>query len=76
MAKLKKWIQAKKAEVSRAKNFNSQSRAFFTLEAKQVFTKLRQAFIKASILNHFDLKCHIQIEIDVLSYIIGKFSIS
>ena len=32
---------------------------FLTPGAIQVFTKLRQAFIKVSILNHFDPDCHI-----------------
>ena len=35
-------------------------------------TKLRQIFIEASILNHFDSECHIQIETDVLSYAINR----
>ena len=32
---------------------------FFTFEARQRFTKLRQAFIKALIFYFFDLECHI-----------------
>ena len=44
---------------------------FFTSEAKKPFIKLRQAFVEAPILNHFDSKCHIQIEIDVSGYAIG-----
>ena len=35
------------------------------------FTKFRQAFVEALILNHFNLKYHIQIEINVSGYIIG-----
>ena len=34
---------------------------FFTFGAKLVFTKLRQAFVKAPILHHFDLERHIRI---------------
>ena len=45
---------------------------FLTPEAKLAFIDLRQAFVKAPILHHFDLECHIQIEIDVPSYIIGR----
>lgn len=41
---------------------------FFTSGAKKAFTKLRQAFIEALILNHFDLEYHIQIETNVSSY--------
>ena len=43
----------------------------FTLGAKLAFTELRQAFLKAPILYHFDLECHIRIEIDVSGYAIG-----
>ena len=33
--------------------------SYLTFKAEVVFTLLRQAFIKALILQHFDLKCHI-----------------
>ena len=39
--------------------------------ARLAFTKLRQAFVKALILHHFDLERHIQIETDVSDYGIG-----
>ena len=42
-----------------------------TSNAKQVFTQMREAFTKAPILWHFDLECHIRIEIDALDYAIG-----
>ena len=58
-AKSKKWIQAKKVKVFRAKNFRNQSRSFLILEPKKVFTKLRQAFVKALKLNYFDLEHHV-----------------
>ena len=58
-AKSKKWIRAKKAEASRAKNFSSQLGVFLTIDARKPFTKLRQAFIKAPIPNHFDPKHYI-----------------
>ena len=70
-AKSKKWIRAEKAEIVRAKNLSSQSALFLTSEAKKVFTKLRQAFVKAPILNHFDLERHIRIEMDATCYAIG-----
>ena len=36
------------------------------------FTKLRQAFIKALILYHFDPKHHIRVKMDVSGYVIGE----
>ena len=71
MAKSKKWIRAKKAEVSRAKNL-SQSDTFFTIDAKRAFTILRQAFVEALILNHFDPERYIIIEMDALGYGISE----
>ncbi len=44
---------------------------FFSVDAKRAFTKLRQAFIEAPILNHFDPEYHIQIEMDASGYAIG-----
>lgn len=55
---------------SRAKNLD-QLETFLIKETKQILTKLRQAFVKVSILDYFDPRCHIQIETDVLSYNIG-----
>ena len=43
---------------------------FFTLGAKLAFTELKQAFLKAPILHHFDLEGHIRIETDVSGYAI------
>ncbi len=68
-AKSKKWIRAEKAEASRAKN-PGQSGSFLTTDAKRAFTKLRQAFLKALILNYFDLERHIRIETDISGYAI------
>ena len=45
---------------------------FLIPNAKTAFNCLWLAFIKAPIFSHFDLKCHIQIKIDVLSYAIDK----
>ena len=64
ISKSKKSIQAKKSEAFRAKNISSLSRSFLTYKAKKVFTKLRQTFIEAPILNYFDLEHHIKIETD------------
>ena len=44
---------------------------FLTPKAKLAFAKLRQVFLKAPILQHFDLKRHIRIETDVSGYAIG-----
>ncbi len=61
-----------KVETFRAKNLSSQSRLFLTPRARKSFTKLRQAFVKALILNYFDPKHHIIIEKDVSGYAIGE----
>ena len=57
-AKSKNWIRAKKAKASRAKNLG-QSGLFLTADTRRAFTKLRQAFVEAPILNHFDPERHI-----------------
>ncbi len=73
-AKSKKWIRVEKAEASRAKNLG-QSGLFLTFKARKAFTKLRQAFVEAPILNHFDSERHIRIETDASGYTIdGIFS--
>ena len=45
---------------------------FLTPNAKKIFNYLREIFIKAIILQYFNLKSHIQIKTDVLGYAIGK----
>ena len=47
-------------------------RNFLTLNAKKAFNYLWLAFIKAPILQHFNLKSHIQIQTNASSYIIGR----
>ena len=44
---------------------------FLTADTKRAFTKLRQAFVEAPILNYFNLEYYIQIETDALSYTIS-----
>ena len=44
---------------------------FFILRAELAFIELRQTFIKTPIFYHFDLECHIQVEMDVSGYTIG-----
>ncbi len=68
--KSKKWIRAEKTEASRAKNLG-QSGSCLTADARRAFTKLRQVFVEAPILNHFDPECHIRIETDAFGYAIG-----
>ena len=45
---------------------------FFTSGARKAFTELRQAFIKALILYHFDPKRHFRVETDASGYAIGR----
>ena len=45
---------------------------FFIPKARLTFTQLRQAFVEAPILYHFNLESHIRIETDVLGYTIGS----
>ena len=48
---------------------------FLILRARLVFTKLRQAFVRALILYYFDPECYIQIKTNALCYAIdGVFS--
>ena len=70
MAKSKSWIRTKKAKAFRAKNLG-QSGMFLTTNTRKAFTKLRQAFVEALILNHFDPEHHIRIEMDALGYAIS-----
>ena len=44
---------------------------YLTLGVKQGLIQLRQAFTKAPILRHFDIKYHIRIETDASGYAIG-----
>ena len=50
----------------------SQSRTFFTSNTRIAFIKLKQAFIKVPILNHFDPKYPIRIETNALGYTIDE----
>ena len=45
---------------------------YLTLYIKKVFTFLQYAFTQVSILQHFDLERHIQIDTNVSSYAIGR----
>ncbi len=50
---------------------NSSGMDFLTLKAKKTFIYLQKAFTETLILRHFDPKCHIRIETDVLEYAMG-----
>ena len=54
-----------------SKSKNTVGLDFFTSEARLAFIKLSQVFVKALILQHFDLKYHVRIETDAFSYAIG-----
>ena len=53
-----------------SKNLNK-TISYLIPDAKQAFTQLRQAFIKAPIFQHFNPKCHIRVETNTLCYAIG-----
>ena len=68
-------VEKKVQKLSKSKNLSKSKKTvqsdFFTPRAKLVFAKLRQAFVKALILYHFDPECHIRIETDISGYTIG-----
>lgn len=45
---------------------------FLTIKVRLMFTKLRQAIIKALILYYFHSECHIWVKIDVFGYAINR----
>ena len=69
-------VGKKVQKLSKSKNLSKSKKTvrssdFFIFRAKLAFTKLRQAFIKAPILYHFDPEHHIRVETDVSGYTIG-----
>ena len=68
-------VGKKARKTSKSKNLSKSQKTegsdFFTPGAKLAFTKLRQAFLKAPILHHFDPERHIRIETDASGYTIG-----
>ena len=69
-------VGKKSQKMSKSKNLSKfkkteRSSDFLTPRAKLAFNKLRQAFVKAPILHHFDLERYIQIETNASSYAIG-----
>ena len=69
--KVEKKVQKSSKSKNLSKSIKTVKIDFLIPKAKLVFTKLRQAFVKAPILHHFDLERHIRIETDASSYIIG-----
>ena len=67
MSKFKNLLKSKKLSKSK-KTLESN---FFTSGAGLAFTKLREVFVKALILYHFELKYYIRVETDISSYAIG-----
>ena len=72
-------VEKKVQKLFKSKNLSKSKKTiesdFLTPGAKLAFTKLRQAFVKALILHHFDSECHIRIKTDASSYAIsGVFS--
>ena len=70
-------VGKKSQKTSKSKNlFKSKkmigSLDFFTPRVRLAFTKLRQVFVKALILHHFDPEHYIRIEKNVSGYVIGK----
>ena len=61
-------VGTKVQKLSKSKKTES---GFLTSGARKAFTELRQAFIKALILHHFDLERHIRVETDASGYAIG-----
>ena len=64
-------VKSKNHDFSKSRAEKAET-SFFTPKAKLAFTQLRQAFVEAPILHHFDAESHIRIEIDVLGYAIGS----
>ena len=68
-------VGKKARKTSKSKNLSKSQKTvgsdFLTPRANLAFTELRQAFLKAPVLHHFDLDCHIRIETDALGYAIG-----
>ena len=70
MAKFKILIKSKNHDFLKSKTKEA-GPGFFNPKARLAFTQLRQAFVKALILHHFDPESHIWIETDALGYAIG-----
>lgn len=75
MIKSQKWLSPKIEYKQKKQSFlklKTQTNQEYYFEARQTFIKFRQVFIEVLILNHFDEKCHIHVQIDVSSYTIVR----
>ncbi len=69
--KVRKRLSLQSGSEPKKQGLGLKSVSFLTFGVKKVFTKLRQAFVEAPILNHFDPEHYIQIKTDVSGYAIG-----
>lgn len=69
LSKSKK-LKNKKSEIlTRLSNIKAiEKPMFLTLNGRKAFNYLRQTFIKALILQHFDLECHIMIKTNISGF--------
>lgn len=59
------------SKMTKSKSISSRL-VFLTLEARLAFNQLRQTFIKALILQYFDVECYIWIETNAFGYTISS----
>ena len=67
-------IGKKGQNLSKSKNSSKSKKTesgFLASGVRKTFIELKQAFIKAPILYHYDSECHIRVEMDVSGYAIG-----
>ena len=64
-------VGTKVQKVQKSSKSKKTESGFFTSGARKAFIELRQAFIKALILHHFDSECHIRVQTDACGYAIG-----
>ena len=64
-------VRTKVQKVQKSSMSKKTELGFLTIGARKAFTELRQAFIKAPILHHFNPERHIRIETDASGYAIG-----
>ena len=69
--KSKIWVKSKNHDFPKSR-IEKAGTGFFTPKARLAFIQLRQAFVEAPILHHFDLESLLRIETDPSSYAIGS----
>ena len=69
-------VRKKGRKMSKFKNLSKSKKTvrsdFLTLGTRLAFTTLRQAFVKASIFNHFHLERHTRFKTDISGYALGE----